>query len=109
VEAGLNAVGLRIGNLVMFRLDLIQGRHDDPHRIALLSADWDMTTSQLWIYAVPSERRADAHEIMIREALPAAYGWLADLPRRGNAWSATRHSFAVFLVGRGLAVDETWP
>jgi hypothetical protein len=44
---------------------------------------------------------------MVQDALPSAYRWLANVPDRGNAWTATRHSLAIFLVGVSLTIEET--
>lgn len=108
IEVGLRAAGVRVSELVMFRRDAILDRRlEDPDRLSLLGAIWDKTITQLWIYAIPSVRRARAHEVLIREALPIAYRWLAEVPKRGNAWSATRHELATYLVGTRLTVAET--
>ena len=108
VEAGLTAAGIRVGGLIMFRRDLVPGhRNEQLERLSLLSAEWDGSTTQLWIYAVLSERRALVHGLMIQDALPTAYRWLALVPDRGNAWSATRRSLAIFLIGVSLTIEET--
>lgn len=44
--------------------------------------------------------------LMVLDALPEACRWFAEIPGRGNAWSATRHALAIFLSGIDLASDE---
>lgn len=107
VEMGLTAAGIRVGGLIMFRRDVLPGhRQEEPDSLPLLSAEWNGSSTQLWIFAVPSEHRALAHGVMVREALPAACRWFVSVPSRGNAWSAIRHSFAIFLVGVSLTIEE---
>lgn len=108
IEDALRLANVRVGELIMWlRDDIATRRREDGGRIQLLAAQWTRSDTQLWIYALPSDRRSLAHALLVRRGLPGASRWLAEASGRGNAWAATRHEWAIFLVGDDLLVEES--
>ena len=64
------------------------------------------TGGDLWIYAVPTDRRGEVHDRLVGEGLPAIAEWLAVAPTRGEAWQHMRHERWVALLDQHLAVVD---
>jgi hypothetical protein len=115
VATALRATGAELGSL-SFIVSRTEGRLSPttPPGLLLLLADWqerrDMPYQggggELAIYAVPTARRAEIHELLIGEALPAAAHWLADAAKRGEVWRDMRHERWITLGDSGLSIED---
>lgn len=48
-------------------------------------------TSSIVLYAVPSDTRALAHDLLIAQGLPKICSWLYSASRKGNVWRCKDH------------------
>ena len=115
VAHALRPVGVAIGSLSFF-VNRQDGRSvpERPPGMLLLIADWHERRELpfagngggLTVYAVPTERRTEIHDLMLREALPMAARWLADAAARGDPWREMRHERWVTLTEAGVAFED---
>jgi hypothetical protein len=76
----------------------------DAHR--LLKAEWTGSDTQLWVYAVPVDRKRAAHAGLTEAGLRRAAAWLREAPTRGNVWTASRRQWTAVLTGDELQFAE---
>jgi hypothetical protein len=115
VADALRAAGAEIGSLSLI-VDRGPDRHGPgrPAGLLLAFADWqerlDLPFQEgpggLAVYGVPTARRAEIHDILLREALPAAARWLADAAKRGEVWREMRHERWISLSDAGLLIED---
>jgi hypothetical protein len=111
----LRAAGAEIGSLSLI-VDRGADRHGPrrPAGLLLLFAEWqerrDLPFQEggggLAVYGVPISRRAEVHELLTREALPAAARWLAEAAQRSEVWREMRHERWITLGDTGLAIED---
>lgn len=107
VRSALEAAATSIGEVVFFHFPDAKSRTAaERGTMDLVSAKWDGMTSGLWLYAVPASYRQAARVALLSDALPRAIDWLRLLPRRGNAWEATRHDWKATLDSGTVRVAE---
>ena len=61
----------------------------------------------LTIRSVPIDRGEAAHAFLANSVLADACQWIARVPARGNAWSASDHELAFTLVDRRMVREES--
>jgi hypothetical protein len=61
---------------------------------------------QMRVWAVPADQRAEVREALEAHVLERACAWAAAARDRGNAWTASQHSFVVTRNGGRLTVAE---
>jgi hypothetical protein len=115
VAAILRAAGAEIGSLLLI-VDRGSDRHGPrrPAGLLLLFAEWqerrDLPFQEggggLAVYGVPTPRRTEIHELLLREALPAAARWLADAAERSEVWREMRHERWISLSDAGLLIED---
>ena len=98
-------------------------RPDPAHPVGLpvLSLRWssdarsgyitaqDTALPKMWmtLYAVPSDLRAMIRQGLLERWLNEACSWVAISGERGNAWSASKHEWALWWRGEDFACDKT--
>jgi hypothetical protein len=115
VATALRSAGAEVGSL-SFIVARAEGRLGPkrPPGLLLLWVEWhergEMPYQRggggLAIYAVPSARRAEVNELIVREALPAAAHWLADAAKRGEVWREMRHERWFLVRETGLYIED---
>ena len=95
-----------VDSLVLWSPDIDPRREKPEGRITLLQATCSAGKADLWVYAVPSERRAEIRSLLVTDGLSRALRWLAQIPSRGNAWLASRHEWQLSLLAELLVVEE---
>ena len=54
------------------------------------------------VWAVPSQQRQEAEQLLVAEGLPILCRWLATTQTEGNVWRGTEHMLAFEIQGRKL-------
>jgi hypothetical protein len=115
VAMALRAAAAEVGSL-SFHVASAEGRlgPKKPPGLLVLCAEWEERPDMpyqgsgggLAIYAVPTARRAEIHDLIVREALPAAALWLADAAKQGEVWREMRHERWFVLRETGLSIED---
>jgi hypothetical protein len=115
VATALRAAAAEVGSL-SFIVARAEGRLGPkrPPGLLLLEVEWQERRNMpyqrggggLAIYAVPTARRAEMHELIVREALPAAARWLADAAKQGEVWREMRHERWFLVRETGLSIED---
>jgi hypothetical protein len=115
VATALRAAAAEVGSLsfIVARAEGRLGSKRPPGRL-LLVVDWHERRNMpyqrggggLAIYAVPTALRAEMHELVVLEVLPAAAHWLADASKRGEVWREMRHERWFLVSEAGLSIED---
>ena len=115
VATALEQAGVAIASLsfLVNRRDRPSAPRRPPGRL-LLIAEWherrDLPLggngAGLTVYAAATAERKEAHDLLVREALPTAAHWLAEAARQGQPWREMRHECWITLTENGLNVEE---